>query len=303
MLKSFNGYSVLKDVSIQCSGGEVCGLIGANGAGKTTLFKILLGLLSADSGSVKINTSHSKPIGGIVEKPSLYGYLNAYDNLKVFGSIQGLKIDKTTAQQQLLKVGLSLDRIDPVKNYSLGMKQRLGIAIALLNDPKVLILDEPFSGLDPLGIISLKKLILSLASKDRIAIIISSHIVEHLFKICDTLFVIKEGEISTYAPTNKVKYAIMASNIKQSKVLSNYKTLFEDDRVIVSDDKCELVSVAPVQELDLDIQLDDDVWVCSVGNDYEVHDKIIDGKPEHPEKLLVYIEPMIISIYEKAETG
>jgi hypothetical protein len=78
---------------------------------------------------------------------------------------------------------------------------------------------------------------------------------------------------------------------------------FEDDRVIVSDGKCKLVSVASVQELDLDIQLDDDVWVCSVGNDYEVHDKITDGKPEHPEKLLVYIEPMIISIYEKAETG
>lgn len=243
MLKSFNGYSVLKDVSIQCSGGEVCGLVGANGAGKTTLFKILLGLLSADSGSVKINTSHSKPIGGIVEKPSLYGYLNAYDNLMVFGSIQGLKIDKTTAQQQLLKVGLSLDRIDPVKNYSLGMKQRLGIAIALLNDPKVLILDEPFSGLDPLGIISLKKLILSLASKDQIAIIISSHIVEHLFKICDTLFVIKEGEISTYAPTNKVKYAILASNIKESKVLSNYKTLFDDDRVIVHIEKDKLVDL------------------------------------------------------------
>ncbi len=240
MLKSFNDLTVLKDVSIQCSAGEVCGLVGANGAGKTTLFKILLGLLSADSGSVKINTSHAKPIGGIVEKPSLYSYLNAYDNLKVFGSIQGLKIDKAFVERQLLKVGLSFDRKDPVKNYSLGMKQRLGIAIALLNDPKVLILDEPFSGLDPLGIISLKKLILSLASKEQIAIIISSHIVEHLFKICDTLFVIKKGVISIYEPTNKTKYAITANNIKESKILCSYKTTFEDDKVIVHIEKEKL---------------------------------------------------------------
>jgi ABC-type multidrug transport system ATPase subunit len=94
--------------------------------------------------------------------------------------------------------------------------------------------------LDPLGIISLKKLILSLASKEQIAIIISSHIVEHLFKICDTLFVIKKGVISIYEPTNKTKYAITANNIKESKILCSYKTTFEDDKVIVHIEKEKL---------------------------------------------------------------
>src|SRR5690606_28536453 len=128
------------------------GLVGANGAGKTTLFKILLGLVTADSGSVSVASEGKKIVGGIIEKPALYEYLNAHDNLKVFSKMQGSPYDKNTLYTALEKVGLGLDRKDPVKNFSMGMKQRLGIAIALLNNPKCLILDEPFSGLDPLGI-------------------------------------------------------------------------------------------------------------------------------------------------------
>jgi ABC-2 type transport system ATP-binding protein len=227
--KSFNQSQVLKEVSIQCAAGEICGLVGANGAGKTTLFKILLGLVSADSGAITINSAHKKAIGGIVEKPALYGYLNAFDNIRVFGSVQGMRITREEAEQLLRKVGLSLSRKDPVRNYSLGMKQRLGIAIALLNNPKILILDEPFSGLDPLGIISLKKLIKQLTDESDIAVLISSHIVEHLFQICDSMFILKGGEILQYHSEEKLRYKITAKNIRESRVLSNFEVQFSED--------------------------------------------------------------------------
>jgi ABC-2 type transport system ATP-binding protein len=235
--KSFNQSQVLKEVSIQCAAGEICGLVGANGAGKTTLFKILLGLVSADSGTIMINNAHKKAIGGIVEKPALYGYLNAFDNIRVFGSVQGMRITKQEAGRLMRKVGLSLSRKDPVGNYSLGMKQRLGIAIALLNNPKILILDEPFSGLDPLGIISLKKLIKHLTGEDEIAVLISSHIVEHLLKICNSMFVLKGGEILQYHSEEKMRYEITAKNIRDSKILSNFDVLFREDDAILTIEK------------------------------------------------------------------
>ena len=235
--KSYYRSRVLKEVSIQCAAGEICGLVGANGAGKTTLFKILLGLVSSDSGVITINSTHKKAIGGIVEKPALYGYLNSFDNLRVFSSVQGMRITEEEAGRLMRKVGLSLSRKDPVRNYSLGMKQRLGIAIALLNHPKILILDEPFSGLDPLGIISLKKLIKHLASEGDIAVLISSHIVEHLFKICNSIFVLKGGEILQYHSEEKIRYKITAKNIRESKVLLNFDVQFREDDATLSIEK------------------------------------------------------------------
>ena len=138
--KSYGKLKVLNDINISCAAGEICGLLGSNGAGKTTLFKILCKLVNPDSGAVKINAKGAKPIGAIIEKPALYDYLNAFDNLKIFASIQGAATDKKTLNESLKKVGLPLDRKDPVRNFSMGMKQRLGIAIALLNNPKCLVL-------------------------------------------------------------------------------------------------------------------------------------------------------------------
>ena len=132
--KSYGSLKVLKGVSLELHKGEICGLIGPNGAGKSTLFRILLGLVSRDSGSLQIHSESSKPLGGIIEKPALYGYLSALENLRVFARIQGLELTKAELENELLQVGLSPDRTDPVRNYSMGMKQRLGLAIALLND-------------------------------------------------------------------------------------------------------------------------------------------------------------------------
>ncbi len=238
--KSYGTQKVLDKVSISCNEGEICGLLGANGAGKTTLFKILFGLVTPDAGTVQINSNSNKKIGGIIEGPALYDYLNSYENLKIFGSIQGINVDKRLLEDSLVKVGLPLERKDPVRNFSLGMKQRLGIAIALLNNPACLVLDEPFSGLDPLGVSALRKIIVDLAQKEKLAIILSSHIIEELSKICTTLYVIKEGQIVNKGKAqqliaeNTSTYIICAKNIETSASLKNYEVVFKGQCAHVS---------------------------------------------------------------------
>lgn len=238
--KSYGSLEVLKNVTIECHKGKIYGLIGANGAGKTTLFRILLGLIKQDSGSIVIDSEGIKPIGGIVEKPALYGYLSAYGNLKVFAQIQKLKLTKELFNQSMNQVGLSPERSDAVKNYSLGMKQRLGLAIALLNNPDCIVLDEPFSGLDPMGISALHELIKKLSSKNQITIIISSHIVSELADLCDILYVLNDGEIIksgsaiSLLKENVTTYKIGGKNLKISEVLKSVDAVFLNKSVLVS---------------------------------------------------------------------
>lgn len=241
--KSYKSLKALNNVSISCAAGEIHGLVGANGSGKSTLFKILLKVMKPDNGEVKLASNRVKPIGGIIEKPALYEYLNAFENLKVFASIQGAKTDRETLVSALKKVGLPINRKDPVKNFSMGMKQRLGIAIALLNNPECLVLDEPFSGLDPLGINSLKELIVSLAEKEKLAILISSHIIDELNKICHRLTIINKGIIVRSGATrdiinqSTIVYNISATNISTSEALKSYKAEIQE--------RFALVEIAP----------------------------------------------------------
>lgn len=238
--KSYGSFEVLKNVTIECHKGKIYGLIGANGAGKTTLFRILLGLIKQDSGSIAIDSKGIKPIGGIVEKPALYGYLSAYGNLKVFAQIQRLKLTKELFNKSMHQVGLSPERSDAVKNYSLGMKQRLGLAIALLNNPDCIVLDEPFSGLDPMGIFALHELIKKLSSKNQITIIISSHIVSELADLCDILYVLNDGEIIKSGSAirllkeNVTTYKIVGKNLESSEVLKSVDAVFLNKSVLVS---------------------------------------------------------------------
>lgn len=227
--KSYSSGKALDNVTINISPGQICGLLGRNGAGKTTLFKILCGLVKPDQGQVIINSKRPKPVGGIIERPGLYNFLNAHDNIKIFAGIQGAPTDKLSIDQTLLKVGLPLDRKDPVRNFSLGMKQRLGIAIALINDPECLVLDEPFSGLDPIGVASLITLIRKLAEEENIAILLSSHMMGEISKCCHFLYVIEKGEIVNSGITNDLinahitSFSITASNLTASSTLKNYE--------------------------------------------------------------------------------
>lgn len=228
--KTYPSKKALENVSVQIVPGQICGLLGRNGAGKSTLFKILCGLIKPDSGKVIINSVRPKPVGGIIERPGLYNYLNAFDNLKIFGGIQGVAVDNASIKQNLLKVGLPIDRKDPVRNFSMGMKQRLGIAIALLNNPECLVLDEPFSGLDPIGVASLISLIQHLATKENIAILLSSHLMGELSKCCHYLYVIDNGQIVNAGTSQELinnhihSFNIVAKNILSSTVLERYNT-------------------------------------------------------------------------------
>lgn len=230
--KSYKSGKVLDNISIEIGRGRIYGLLGRNGAGKTTMFKILCGLTKPDSGSVVIESVTSKPIGAIIEKPGLYNYLSAQDNLKLFAGIQNAPNDAKAVEESLLKVGLSPKRKDPVRNFSMGMKQRLGIAIALLNNPEYLVLDEPFSGLDPIGVASLIQLIRQLANEN-IGILLSSHLMGELSKSCDYLYVIENGKIVNQGTTltlinsHITSYTLSANNIETSAVLKRYNPKME----------------------------------------------------------------------------
>ena len=238
-MKDYGPHKVLKGISISCAKGEICAVLGANGAGKSTLFKIISGLITPSSGAIYISSDSKKVIGGIIEKPSLYPYLTGRENLKLFGSIQGLKLSELELDEKLQEVGLMENNPVRVSKYSMGMKQRLGIAIALLNDPQALVWDEPFSGLDPMGTEALKRLILKLAKSKGLAIVISSHIMGPLLSLCDTLYVLREGELILSGAMDTIiknyisHYEIRGEGFEESKVLKNYNALIEGNKVTV----------------------------------------------------------------------
>ena len=238
--KSYGKRLVLDQVTLCCEAGEICGLIGPNGAGKSTLFRILMGLVSPDAGRVAFPSDTPKPLGGIIEKPALYGYLSAQENLMVFARVQGLFPGTPALRHLLEQVGLSASRTDPVRNYSMGMKQRLGLAIALLNDPKYLILDEPFSGLDPIGIRSLQEQVRTLAGQRGIGILISSHNLAELGDLCDRLYVINQGRITREGPAREIlqaaatEYLLYGKGFETSRVLQGFQPEFRNGSVLIT---------------------------------------------------------------------
>lgn len=200
--KSFGAKKVLDDVNICVREGDIYGLVGRNGAGKTTLIKILLGLANPTEGQISINgatTSDAlcyerKKIGSIIDSPSLILHMTALDNMKAVALSMG-KYDVEKLKDLLHKVGLDPNNPTKVKNYSLGMKQRLAIAIALIDDPKILVLDEPVNGLDPTGIFEVRELLQRLNRENRVTILISSHLLAELGKLATCYGVIEKGKL------------------------------------------------------------------------------------------------------------
>ncbi|OFK59067.1 ABC transporter ATP-binding protein [Globicatella sp. HMSC072A10] len=201
--KSYNKKNVLDIDSLSIEEGSIYGLIGKNGAGKSTLMKIILGLVEKDSGTVQIfgkevNTKNQKDfnkhLGGLIENPSFYDHLTGYENLEIICQLKG--IEKTEILKTLELVGLNNVRDKKAKEYSLGMKQRLGIAIALIGNPKLLILDEPINGLDPQGIEEMRNLFKKIVSNTSTSILISSHILDEIEKIATHIGIIKEGKLT-----------------------------------------------------------------------------------------------------------
>ena len=198
--KNYGNLSALSNVSISIPKGSIYGLIGNNGAGKTTLMRLLLGLQTPSAGSIQ--TSHSFTTGAILEKPSFYPYWSAKKNL----SYQLSLIDHPVySEKELLDmVGLK-DTRTPVLHYSLGMKQRLGIALALASQPEVLVLDEPLNGLDPFGIREIRELLHRLNKENHTTIILSSHILDEMEKTITHVGFIKSGSLLLECPISEIK--------------------------------------------------------------------------------------------------
>ena len=223
--KNFGKKKILKNVSFNVNEGDILGFIGPNGAGKTTTIKMILGLQSIDSGSVIINGYDIKEnfekaiekVGTIVENPDLYMYLSGYDNLKIISNLYK-NVDKKRIDEVIKIVRLEARINDKVAKYSLGMRQRLGIAQALLHKPNLLILDEPTNGLDPEGIKELRDIIKSLAVKENVGVVISSHNLSELESFCNKVVIIKNGKI---VETNELKNV---KNVEESYI-------FEVDKV------------------------------------------------------------------------
>ena len=200
--KKIGKKDILKNVSIEIQEGDILGFIGPNGAGKTTTIKLILGLQKINSGEVKINGYDIKNqfekaierVGTIVENPDLYMYMSGLDNLKMIARLYK-NVDLKRIDEVIKLVGLENRIKDKVSKYSLGMRQRLGIAQAILHKPNLLILDEPTNGLDPEGIKQLRDLLTKLAKDENMAILISSHNLAELESFCNKITIIQNGEI------------------------------------------------------------------------------------------------------------
>ena len=210
--KTFGSHPVVQDLSFSVEPGEVFGFLGPNGAGKTTTIKIILGLLHMDSGSILID-GHSVEddfaaamahVSGIVEHPDMYKYLSGYDNLLLQAHACGA--DRAQIDRVVEMVGMQARIRDKFKTYSLGMKQRLGVAQALLHDPKLMILDEPTNGLDPAGIKDFRDLIRRLAHENGIAVLVSSHILQEMQLMCDRVGIIDRGTLKQISSVEELTH-------------------------------------------------------------------------------------------------
>jgi ABC-type multidrug transport system ATPase subunit len=200
--KKFRTHTAVDDLSFSVQEGDVYGFLGQNGAGKSTTIRMLLTLVEPTAGNIKLfgldlrkeRKKILRQVGAVIEKPDLYKYLSAYENLSLFARMSGSKISKKELYSQLEMVGLG-DRVaDKVKTFSQGMKQRLGIAVALVHNPRLIILDEPTNGLDPQGIADMRNLILHLSRHLNKTIIVSSHMLHEIEQISTRMLIIDQGK-------------------------------------------------------------------------------------------------------------
>jgi len=194
--KQYNGNPVLRDVSLHVKKGEIYGLVGKNDSGKTTLFSILTGLIPRYNGIVSIGETGvpQSKVSAVINSPSLFLNLNAFENMKAQAFLLGM-CDDSRIKQTLKTVGLEDCKNKLIRNFSQGMTQRLKLAMALLANPDILILDEPVNGLDPDGIAELRELLLHLNQASGVTILISSHILNELKQVATCFGILHDGEI------------------------------------------------------------------------------------------------------------
>lgn len=199
--KSLGRRKIIEDLSLQITPGEILGFLGPNGSGKTTTIRMIVGLVKPDGGEIRVGgyclgrepRQARASLGCIVENPELYSWLTGWENLCQFGVMKGVR-EEARLKEAAALVGMSRRIHDPVRTYSLGMRQRLGLAVALLAKPKLLILDEPANGLDPAGIAELRVLLRHLAG-DGLAVLLSSHLLAEVQQVCDRVTILSQGRL------------------------------------------------------------------------------------------------------------
>lgn len=233
--KQFKDIKAVDNLSLNVYKGDVFGFLGPNGAGKSTTIRMLLSLVKPTDGIIKLfgNSLREKrieilkKIGAIVEKPDFYGYMTAYKNLEILGKISGSNISKERIMEMLELVGLNKRYNSKVKTFSHGMKQRLGLAQALLHDPELIILDEPTTGLDPQGMKEIRDLILYLSKEKKKTIFLSSHILYEVELVANRMVIINkghtkvEGNVSDLLNSNKLKVTFEVNEIELAKSIIN----------------------------------------------------------------------------------
>jgi ABC-2 type transport system ATP-binding protein len=200
--KQYKELKAVDDISFTVNQGDVYGFLGQNGAGKSTTIRMLLTLIEPTTGSIELFgmdlKKHRKEIlrqvGAVIERPDLYKYLTAYENLSQFARISGAKVSRQQLMEQLEQVGLAERANSKVKTFSQGMKQRLGIAVALIHDPQLIILDEPTNGLDPQGIADVRHLILQLSKQHGKTVLVSSHLLYEIEMTANRMIIIDKGK-------------------------------------------------------------------------------------------------------------
>ena len=202
LTKKFNQFTAVNELSFTVNNGDIYGFLGQNGAGKSTTMRMLLTLIAPTSGSIELfgmnlkthRNEILKQVGAVIEKPDVYKYLSAYENLKLFAKLSGMKPTNKQLMDQLEVVGLASRANDSVKTFSQGMKQRLGIGIALVHNPKLIVLDEPTNGLDPQGIADIRNLILHLSKEQDKTIVVSSHLLSEIEQVATKVLIIDKGK-------------------------------------------------------------------------------------------------------------
>ncbi len=222
--KHFGTLKAVDGLSFSVNQGEVFGFLGQNGSGKSTTIRMLLSLIHPTSGSIELfgksleanRTAILEEVGAIIERPDLYPYLTAKEHLQLFAKLRSKKITNTSIDDTLIKVGLMDRSNDKVQSFSLGMKQRLGIAIALVHNPSLIILDEPTNGLDPQGISDIRTLIQSLAREEGKTVLVSSHLLSEIEQMATQIMIIHKGQKVAEGPIQKL--------LDPSKMIVHIKT-------------------------------------------------------------------------------
>lgn len=219
--KTYKNDRGIQDINLEVERGEIFGFLGPNGAGKSTAMKIMVGLMKADKGDVWINgysvtkdyEQAMKNVGSIIENVVPFSYLTAYDNMKLSGRFNS-QIDEGRIDNCLEITGLIKYKNEKVKNYSLGMKQRLGLAMAILTKPNILILDEPFNGLDIQGMVEMRELIINLSAQENTTFFISSHLIHDIELTCNKVGILYNGKLLGVDSTKNI--------LKNYSSLENY---------------------------------------------------------------------------------